>query len=109
MAAGLIALGDDRIAAVIGEPLRLAAVVAEAITLAPVALTRSSRAAFRQAEMKADDLRLELLDDLAVDIVEGLAIDRRHGFCGIDDELLVVSGQPSLPFGVAGGVGSGGL
>ena len=105
MAAGLVALGDDRVAAVIGKPLCLAGGGGGGHHLGAAGLDAIQQAALRQAEMEADDLRLELLDDLAGDVIEGLAIDRGHGLCGIDGELFVVSGQPRLPLRLAGGVG----
>ena len=82
MAAGLGALGDDGVAAALGQPRASATVVAEAITRAPLARTRSRRSSGRQPEVEADDLRTELLHDLAAGVVErddGHVVGRRVG------------------------------
>ena len=109
MAAGLGALRDDGIDAVLLEPDRLLHDGRRRDHDAAGRLDAPEQRRVRQAEMEAHDFGLQLLDQFAHCGIERGAvggIDRR---CRIESQLPVIRREPLCPLSLALGVGVGRL
>ncbi len=105
MAAGLGALRDDGIDAVLLEPDRLLHDGRRRDHDAAGRLDALEQRLVRQAEMEAHDFRLQFLDQFAHRGVERSAVggvDRRRR---IEPQFLVIRREPLLPLSLALGVG----
>ena len=105
MAAGLGALGDDGIDAVILEPDRLLHDGRRRYHDAAGRLDAREQRLVRQAEMEAHDFGLQLLDQFAHRRVERGAIGGVDRLSRVEPEFLVIRRKPLLPLSLASGVG----
>jgi hypothetical protein len=97
VAAGLVALRDHSIGAVLLEPHRLGGNRGRAQHDRPRSLDPLEKRSIGQAEMEAHDLGLELFDHLAERGVERRAAARRHRCRRIDAQFLVIGLEPVAP------------
>ena len=107
VAAGLEALGDDRVAAALLEPDRLVDGGRRGDDLRPGGAHPVEEGCVGQAEVEADDLRAQLLDERAEGGVERRAVAGRGRRRRVEAELAVVGREPGLPRRLAPGVGRG--
>ena len=75
--------------------------VADAIIFAARRAHALEKPDLRQAEVKTDDFRLELLHDIARRFIERSAIRARYGLARINAEFFVIGAEPLFPCGLS--------